>query len=68
MAIGLKNVHLRSKTNTPNGGVDITADEEYQAMLGHEKRIWIFQCKHAKVSDRKKRHFGGSNFVEKISS
>ncbi len=52
--MGLKNVHLRGKTNTPNEGVDITADEEYQAMLGHEKRIWIFQCKHTKYQiDRK---------------
>lgn len=54
VAMGFKNVHLRGKTHTPDGGVDITADEEFQTMLGHEKRSWIFQCKHTKHQiDRK---------------
>lgn len=54
VAMGFKNVHLRGNTHTPDGGVDITADEEYKTTLGREKRIWIFQCKHTKHQiDRK---------------
>lgn len=53
-AMGFQNVHLRGKTHTPDGGVDITADDEYQTTLGREKRTWIFQCKHTKHQiDRK---------------
>lgn len=54
VAMGFQNVHLRGSTHTPDGGVDITADDECQTTLGREKRIWIFQCKHTKHQiDRK---------------
>ena len=54
LAMGFKNVHLRGSTHTPDGGVDITADEECKTALGIEKRTWIFQCKHMKHQiDRK---------------
>lgn len=47
-SMGFQNIHLQGKTNTPDGGIDITAEEEFQTKVGHEKRIWIFQCKHTK--------------------
>lgn len=54
VAMGFQNVHLRGSTHTPDGGIDITADDECQTTLGREKRIWIFQCKHTKHQiDRK---------------
>lgn len=48
IAKGFKNVICRGKTNAPDNGVDIEADEEYDTLLGHKSRHWIFQCKHMK--------------------
>lgn len=47
-AMNFKNIHVRGKSHAADGGVDITAEEEYQTLIGSEKRIWIFQCKHTK--------------------
>lgn len=46
LAKGFINVICRGKTNAPDKGVDIEADEEYDTLLGHKSRHWIFQCKH----------------------
>lgn len=48
LAKGFKNVICRGKTNAPDSGVDIEADEEYDTLLEHKSRHWIFQCKHMK--------------------
>lgn len=48
IAKGFKNVICRGKTNAPDNGVDIEADEEYDTLLEHKSRHWIFQCKHMK--------------------
>ena len=46
--MGFQNIQVRGKTRTPDNGIDITAEEEYQTLIGTEKRKWIFQCKHTK--------------------
>jgi hypothetical protein len=50
MAKGFQNVHPVGKTNAPDGGKDILADEEYQTLTGTEHRKWLWQCKHSKNS------------------
>lgn len=53
-SMGFKNVILRGSTNSPDGGVDIEADEVVQSLFGIETRHWIFQCKQTKSQiDRK---------------
>lgn len=47
-SLGFDNISLRGKSRAPDGGIDITADEEYKTLIGTEKRKWIFQCKHMK--------------------
>lgn len=52
--MGFQNVKRIGKTNAPDGGRDIIADEEYKTLFKTERRKWIFQCKHSKKSlDRK---------------
>lgn len=54
LEMDFRNIQVRGKTRAPDGGVDITADEEYKTLIGTEKRKWIFQCKHTKGQiDRK---------------
>lgn len=48
LEMNFQNIQIRGKTRAPDGGVDITADEEYKTLIGTEKRKWIFQCKHMK--------------------
>jgi hypothetical protein len=43
-------VHPVGKTNAPDGGKDILADEEYHTLTGMEQRKWLWQCKHSKRS------------------
>jgi Restriction endonuclease len=53
-SMGFQNVRVIGKTNAPDGGRDIIADEEYLTLFKTERRKWIFQCKHGKKSlDRK---------------
>jgi hypothetical protein len=51
---GFNNVHPVGKTNAPDGGRDIFAEEQVQSLFGLEKRLWIFQCKHSKQSINRK--------------
>lgn len=52
--MNFQNIQVRGKTRAPDGGIDITADEEYKTLIGTEQRKWIFQCKHMKGQiDRK---------------
>jgi hypothetical protein len=51
---GFINIHPVGKTNAPDGGCDIFADEEVQGVFGSEIRHWIFQCKHSKSSLNRK--------------
>lgn len=54
LEMNFHNIQVRGRTRAPDGGVDITADEEYKTLVGTEKRKWIFQCKHTKGQiDRK---------------
>jgi hypothetical protein len=48
LAMNFKNIRVRGKSHAADGGVDITAEEEYQTLIGTETRVWIFQCKHTK--------------------
>ena len=48
-ALKFQNISIRGKSRAPDGGVDITAEEEYTTLVGTEKRKWIFQCKHMKA-------------------
>ena len=53
-SMNYEHIQVHGKTRTPDGGVDITAEEEYQTESGTKKRIWLFQCKHTKKQiDRK---------------
>ncbi|MDD4590638.1 MAG: restriction endonuclease [Parabacteroides sp.] len=53
-SIGYLDVKCVGKTNAPDGGIDILADEEYRRLQKTERSKWIFQCKHSKKSlDRK---------------
>jgi Restriction endonuclease. len=51
---GFTNIHQVGKTNSPDGGKDIIADEEYKTMVGTETRKWLWQCKHSKKSLNRK--------------
>lgn len=52
--MNFQNILVRGKPRAPDGGIDITADEEYETLIGTEKRKWIFQCKHMRGQiDRK---------------
>lgn len=53
-SMNYKHIQVHGKTRTPDGGVDITAEEEYQTASGPKIRRWLFQCKHTKKQiDRK---------------
>lgn len=47
-ALKFQNISIRGKSRAADGGVDITAEEEYKTLVGTERRKWIFQCKHMK--------------------
>ncbi len=48
LSLGFINVQIRGNIRAADGGVDITADEEYCTLISSERRKWIFQCKHMK--------------------
>ena len=52
--LGFTDVHSVGKTNAPDGGKDLIANEHISTLTGSETRKWIWQCKHSKKSlDRK---------------
>ncbi len=54
LELGFKNIKTRGNSNAPDGGVDIEAFEEYETLLGIEKRYWVIQCKHTKSQVNRK--------------
>lgn len=53
-SMNFKKIQVRGNTRAADGGIDITAEEEYQTLIGPEKRKWIFQCKHTKQQINRK--------------
>lgn len=45
--MGFSNVKRVGKTNAPDGGMDILAEEEYRGLQKNVQIKWIFQCKHS---------------------
>lgn len=48
------NIRVHGKTRAPDGGIDITAEENFETESGIQKRIWLFQCKHTKKQINRK--------------
>lgn len=53
-SMNFKKIQVRGNIRAADGGIDITAEEEYQTLIGPEKRKWIFQCKHTKQQINRK--------------
>lgn len=54
LSMNFRNIQVRGNIRAADGGIDITAEEEYQTLIGPEKRKWIFQCKHTKQQINRK--------------
>lgn len=48
--IGYSGVKRVGKTNAPDGGMDILAEEEFRGLQKSVRIKWIFQCKHSPKS------------------
>ena len=48
--IGYSDVKRVGKTNAPDGGMDILAEEEFRGLQKNVRIKWIFQCKHSPKS------------------